>query len=115
MNIDVMFGLAADGLIGGILLGLCLRCTWPARSLVGTVPMMIAAVCVLTGADVWEWRSDFPVGGEALHMRLDAISALFLALLSLIGATGAIYAREYWPDAQYPKSAARGRLWWSAM
>jgi hydrogenase-4 component B len=77
--------------------------------------MLSAASIVLWSGAEWEWRSGFLVGGESLHLRLDCISAMFLALLSVVGGLGAIYAREYWPDAQYAESAPRGRLWWSAM
>ncbi|MHB1311277.1 MAG: proton-conducting transporter transmembrane domain-containing protein, partial [Gemmatimonadaceae bacterium] len=63
----------------------------------------------------WEWHGMMRLGGEALHLRLDGLSALFLALVAVIGAAGAVYAREYWPDARYPDSAPRGRAWWSAL
>jgi len=76
---------------------------------------LCVAVLVLTGQPEWEWRSEFAVGGEPLHLRLDGVSALFLALVCAGGAAGAIYGREYWSDHHYPGSAARGRCWWSAM
>ncbi|MBI4622336.1 MAG: NADH-quinone oxidoreductase subunit H [Verrucomicrobia bacterium] len=48
-------------------------------------------------------------------MRLDGISALFLALLSVVGGAGAVYAREYWADQAHPRSARLGRVWWAAL
>ena len=70
---------------------------------------------MLCGATDWEWRSEFLFGGEALHLRLDGLSALFLALLSVVGGAGAAYSRGYWSDHAYPASAPRGRAWWSAL
>jgi hydrogenase-4 component B len=74
-----------------------------------------ASLAVLGGALDWEWRSRFFVGGETLHLRLDGVSALFLALVSVVGGIGAVYSREYWPDRLYPASAPRSRRWWSAL
>ena len=67
------------------------------------------------GETGWEWRGGFTLGGETPHLRLDGVSALFLALLSVVGGAGAAYARGYWSDRDHPKSAPRGRLWWSAL
>jgi hydrogenase-4 component B len=88
---------------------------WLALTLIGAVALCGAALMVLTGTTEWEWRSTFPIGGELLHLRLDALSALFLMLVGVIGGTGAVYATEYWSDEQYPKSAPRGRAWWSGL
>ena len=74
-----------------------------------------AALLALGRRTPWEWHSPFAVGGERLHLRLDGISALFLVLLCVIGAAGAVYAREYWSDQRYPASAPRGRMWWSGL
>jgi hydrogenase-4 component B len=43
------------------------------------------------------------------------LSALFLALLAVISGAGAAFAHEYWSDRDFPRSAPRGRRWWSAM
>lgn len=50
-----------------------------------------------------------------LHLRFDAISALFLALVCLVGSVGAVYSREYWSDCAHPVSAPAARKWWSAL
>ena len=107
--------LAGFGLMAGIILGPRLPRLWLTLTLIATLSMSAAAVLVLNGGADWEWRSGFPVGGEPLHLRLDGISGLFLVLLNVVGAAGAVYAREYWSDQHHADSAPRGRLWWSAM
>lgn len=84
-------------------------------TLAGTMAGFWAALSVLLGAADWEWKSAFLLGGEAVHLRLDGVSAIFLVLVCVIGASGAVYAREYWSDQHYPASAGRGRVWWSAL
>jgi len=86
-----------------------------AFTMAGTLAGLLAALAVLFGPDDWEWTSAFALGGEPAHLRLDGVSALFLALVCVIGGAGAAYARGYWPDSAYPASAARGRVWWNAL
>jgi hydrogenase-4 component B len=50
-----------------------------------------------------------------VHLRLDAVSALFLALLGLVGGAGAVYGRDYWTERAHPRSARSGRVWWSVL
>jgi hydrogenase-4 component B len=88
---------------------------WLASTLTGAAAAMAAAVRVLSGSGEWEWRSAAMVAGDAVHLRLDGISALFLALLCVVGAAGAVYARSYWHDSAHPRSARTGRLWWSVL
>ncbi len=88
---------------------------WLALVLAGASSALGAASSVLAGGADWEWRSAFSIGGEALHLRLDGVSALFLVLVSVIAAAGAVYARGYWSDEQHPDSAPRGRAWWSSL
>lgn len=107
--------LAGAALATGVVVGARLPRTWLALILIGTVAALSAALGVLAGTGDWEWRSSFLLGGEPLHLRLDAVSALFLVLLSVIGGAGAVFSREYWPDLQYPASAPRGRTCWSAL
>lgn len=88
---------------------------WLALVLVGTGAGLAAALLPLSGGADWQWWSGLLVGGEPLHLRLDALSALFLVLVCVIGGLGAGYAREYWSDHHYPASASRSRGWWSAL
>jgi hydrogenase-4 component B len=110
-----LIALSASGLVAGIWMARRWPRLWLALTLVAASSCLAAAVLILGGAEEWQWRSQFPIGGEPIHLRLDGLSALFLVLLNVVGAAGAIYAREYWSDRHYPESAPRGRLWWSAM
>ncbi|MEI6654992.1 MAG: proton-conducting transporter membrane subunit [Verrucomicrobiota bacterium] len=88
---------------------------WLGLTLGGTVAALGAALTVfLTGAD-WDWQSQFLLGGEVVHLRLDGLSAVFVVLAAGVGGAGAVYARGYWPDHMHPASAPRGRAWWSAL
>jgi hydrogenase-4 component B len=104
---------AALCMLLGILGGRGAPRTWVAATLVGAIAALLAAIQVLAGGAEWDWRSEFPVCGEPLHLRLDGVSAVFIALLSVLGGAGAVYAREYWPDRAHPRSARAGRMWWS--
>jgi hydrogenase-4 component B len=107
---------AALGLLAGMVLGPRCSRAWLGATLVATAASLTAALAVLLGfAPEWEWRGAFTLCGEMPHLRLDALSALFLALLSVVGGAGAAYSRDYWSDHHYPKSAGRGRFWWSAL
>jgi hydrogenase-4 component B len=88
---------------------------WLALTLAGASAALGAAILVLYGGAAWEWRSAVSLGGEALHLRLDAVSAMFMALLGVVGGAGAVFAQGYWTDGEHPDSAPRGRLWWDAM
>ena len=106
---------AAAGTLTGAVAGRRAPRVWLAMTVAGAAAALAAAVWVLSGGPEWDWRSGFPVGGEPLHFRLDAISSLFLALLCVVGAAGAVYSREYWPDSAHPRSARAGRMWWSLL
>jgi hydrogenase-4 component B len=108
--------LTAAGLLGAAMIcgGRWPR-LWLALTVAGAAAALGAALLVLCVVPDWECWGAITVGGERPHVRLDALSALFLALLSVVGAAGALYAREYWPDRQYPASAPRGRVWWSSL
>ncbi len=106
---------AAAALLLGCLLGPRFPRLWIALTLAGAAAFIAASAHILGGGEPWEWRGGFSVGGEQLHLRLDGLSALFLALLGVVGGAGAVYSRSYWSDAQYPRSAPRGRALWSAL
>jgi len=115
MTPGMLLLLAAVGQAAGVVSGPRWPRSWLVCTLAGTLAGLGAALLVLGGAPDWEWRCALAVGGEPLHLRLDGLSALFLALLAVVGGTGTVYANEYWPDRHYPDSAPRGRAWWSAL
>ena len=106
---------AALGSLAAILAGFWAPRVWLAATLVAMGASLAAAVCVLAGGADWEWRNAFPVGGESLHLKLDGLSALFLALLGVVGGAASVYAHEYWTDDAHPQSAPRGRICWSVL
>jgi hydrogenase-4 component B len=115
MNPGPLLGIAASCLALAIAMGRKATRAWLVLNVAGSAAALAAAVCVLSGGGEWEWSSTFAVGGTAVHLRLDALSALFLALLCVVGGAGAVYAREYWNDLDHPRSAPAGRMWWSVL
>lgn len=115
MTVGSLLLASATCLVVGIVLGRRAAGLWLASTTLGAAFALAAALVVLTGAPTWEWRSTAAIGGETIHLRLDAISAYFLALLSVVGAAAAIYTRDYWCDHEYPRSAARNRGWWNGL
>ena len=114
MSVGLLLFIAGLLSLAGIVLGRAMPRLWLAMTLAGLAAALAAAIAVLACGQ-WEWRGGFPVGGEPPHLRLDAISALFLVLLCVVGGAGAVYGREYWSDEEHPRSAPRGRAWWSVM
>lgn len=102
-------------LAASIVIGTRLPRVWLALVLAGVIAGLGAAVSVMLGPTAWEWHSTLSVGGQFVFLRLDALSALFLVLVSVVSGTGAVYAHQYWSAEQYPASAPRGRVWWSAL
>ena len=88
---------------------------WLGLSVIAALCGLCAALTVLTDGGTWLWRGAFALGGEIPSLRLDGVSALFLILVCVVGGLGAIYAHEYWSEHHYPRSAPRGRVWWSAL
>jgi len=115
MHVGPLLFIAATGLLVAMAAGRAAADVWLAATAAAAAAGVAAAVCVLSGGGDWEWRSSFALGGERLHLRLDAISAVFVALLGLIGGLGAVYSRGYWTDAAHPRSAGPGRVWWSIL
>jgi hydrogenase-4 component B len=113
--IDHLLMISGAGMLASILTGVRAPKLWLAGVLAGAAGGLGAAVATLNTGAVWEFRNAATLGGEAVHLRLDAVSALFLALLSVVGGAGAVYAREYWSDKAHPRSACAGRIWWSVL
>jgi len=107
--------LAALGALAAVPAGFKAPRLWLVAILVELGAMLAAAILILAGGADWDWSHDFTVGGEPLHLRLDGLSALFLALLGVVGGAASVYAGGYWTDEAHPRSAPRGRVWWSVM
>jgi hydrogenase-4 component B len=112
---SLVLAVAGAGMLLSILVGVRAPKFWLANVLLGAAAALGAAVVTLSSGNVWELRSAAMFGGQSVHLRLDAVSALFLALLGVVGGAGAVYARQYWSDAKHPRSARIGRVWWSVL
>ena len=107
--------LAALCLVGGAALGRRNPRLWLALTLGAMAAALAAALQVDAGAEDWEWRSSLAPGGEPVHVRLDGLSALFLALLCVVGGASAVFSSGYWSDAGHPGSAPASRMWMSLL
>ena len=113
--IDLLLMISGVGMLVSLLAGMRSPRWWLAGLLMGAAGALGAAAMALVTGEVWTWESTLTLGGEVVRLRLDALSALFLALLGLIGGAGAVYGREYWTDQAHPRSARWGRVWWSGL
>jgi len=107
--------IAATGMVVGMISAFRWLRLWSAASLVGAIGALAAAIWILKSGTVWDWQSAFAIGGESVHLRLDGLSAFFLALLAVLGGVGTVYQQEYWTNKKHPGSAPSGRAWWNAM
>jgi hydrogenase-4 component B len=113
--IPALLLLAAVLLTTGIACARSAPRAWLASTVVGAASACAAAAWVLAGGGTWDWSGLFPIGGQLPHLRLDGLSAFFLALVSVLGALGGIYSKEYWSERKHPVSAPAGRIWWNAL
>jgi hydrogenase-4 component B len=88
---------------------------WMIATVAAMTAALGAAIEILVVGGVWEWRTGLLIGGEAVHVRVDGLSAFFLALLALLGGAATLYSHEYWTDAAHPRSASSGRAWWNVL
>lgn len=107
--------IALTSLLASVLFGRFVPRLWAGAVVLAGGFAAAAAISVLAGGADWDWQGGISVGGGASHFRLDAISAVFLVLLAVVGAAGAVYAGEYWAESKHPRSACNGRIWWSIM
>lgn len=106
---------ALSSLLASVLFGRFVPRLWTGAVVLAGGLAAGAAIFVLAGGADWDWQGGMSIGGEPLHFRLDALSAVFLTLLAVVGAAGAVYAGEYWADVEHPRSGRDGRFWWSVM
>ena len=115
MTLDWLLFLAFAGLVAGIATAWHAPRLWLAATTAGAASGLGAGIWILAGGGTWDWQSGFILGGEEIHLRLDGLSAFFLALLSLLGGAGSVYSRGYWTDQAHPQSARSGRAWWNSL
>jgi hydrogenase-4 component B len=115
MSVGPLLLAAGTALLIAIVGGRRLPRLWLAANAAGALAGLGAAVGVLAGGAEWDWRSAVILGGERVHLRLDGLSALFVALLCVVGGLATFYSRGYWTDAAHPRSAGAGRMWWSVL
>lgn len=111
----VLLELAGLGLLVSMLAGVRGSRCWFGAVVTSALCALSAAIHTLVCGGVWAWRCPLAVGGQGVHLQRDALSALFLALLSLIGGVGVLYAWQYWDDEEHPRSAPAGRVWWCVL
>ena len=99
VTVNSLLLVAVCGMLASILIGRVLERLWLILTLVSAGATLVAAMAALAGGADWEWRSEFLVGGEPLHLRIDGISALFLVLLCVVGGAATVYGREYWSES----------------
>jgi len=115
MNPGHLLLLSLAGLVAGFFLAHRSPRGWLAVTLAAAGASLGAAVWTLVSGGTWDWQPDFQIAGERIHLYLDAISAFFLALLSVVGGAASLYATEYWSDDRHPVSAPMGRVWWNGL
>lgn len=111
----VLLAIAGVAFVVSILIGKRAANVWLAAVLTGLAAALTAAIVSLGSGEVWDLQSGALFGGEAVHLRLDVLSAFFLALLAFVGGAGTVYATEYWNDCAHPRSVGWGRIWWSGL
>lgn len=115
MNEAGLLLVALLGMLAGILAGRVSARLWLAGTTTGAIAAAGAAAMVLGTGRILEWRTQFAIGGQPLHLRMDALGAWFLMLIAVVGGAATIYARQYWDEHGHPRSARVGRPWWSAL
>lgn len=115
MNTGSLIAIGCLAGVAGLLAARPAPLLWLGLVLVSALAGLGAAATVLGTGAAWAWRSTWAVGGEPIHLGIDGISAWFLVLVAGVGASGALYSREYWVGDTHPASAPRGRVWWSGL
>lgn len=115
MNPGTFLLIAAAALVFGIAAAFRAPRLWLGCTFIAAAAGLAGAAMVLFSGQPWEFMACLTLGSQPVHLRLDALSAFFLVLLVTIGAAGALYSMEYWPDRAHPRSAPAGRAWWSCL
>jgi hydrogenase-4 component B len=76
---------------------------------------LTAAFRALTGFETGSWSRAWSVPGGVFAVEVDALSAMFLAQIFLIGALGTLYGAGYWSAEKHPDTAAKLRIFYGWM
>ena len=76
---------------------------------------LFAALSVLVSGDEATLSFAWSVPGGACEVRLDALSAVFLAPMGLVPALGAVYGLGYWSQREHRGDARKLRLFYGLM
>lgn len=115
MTIGLLLFAAGVGLLAGIVTGRNTPRLSLSATLMGLAAGFGAGFWALAGGENWNWRGELALGGEPLHLHVDALSGFFLVLLCIIGGAATVYGYGYWNEKRHPLSAASGRGWWGLM
>jgi hydrogenase-4 component B len=87
-----------------------------------TLAMTLSAGCACAGAVITlalsgssELSANWSVPGGRLIVGVDAITAMFVLQISVIGALGAWYGLEYWPQRAHPDNARKLRAFYGLL
>ncbi len=74
-----------------------------------------ASILAVTAPSARGLSLPWSVPGGALEIRVDGISAMFLAQIFFVCALGAVYGLAYWPQAAHARDGRRLRLFYGAV
>src|SRR5437762_12377494 len=109
--ISTLLAISSAGMLLSIVIGLRAPRWWLAGLLVGASAALSAAVLTLASEGGWEFRSAMRLGGEAIHLQLDALSAFFLALLGVIGGAGGVAGAQDRHERTRLRAGGGGEDW----
>jgi hydrogenase-4 component B len=84
----------------------------PVFALLASAALGIASAGLALAGPPCEVSIAWAVPGGALAVRIDALAAMFLLQLFVIGGLGAVYGLAYWSDADHPRDARRVRVFY---
>lgn len=115
MNPEPLLLMALAAMLVGVVAGGFARRLWLAGTLAGAVGAAVAAGFILVTGRAFDWHGALTLGGEPVHLHMDALSAWFLMLIAVVGGAATVYSREYWSDgnrrAPVPGAAPAGQPW----
>lgn len=106
---------AAAFLLQGLLAAVVPTAVTVALSVVAGAALAVAGLWTLLGVSSPDIILPWAIPGGAFHLSLDAISAVFLVPIGVLGALGAVYATRYWPEAEHPRGHRLVRGAWGVL